>query len=171
MPGLVWLLCIQCLAATAAAQSKPSPGEAFRTIHFYYEGKGQGVVLADAKICRDVHGSGPLKYDCDSEIIEFGPLKTDGTAPDIYHTIKLGDPVSVWMMYLVPQGAVETVFVRFYKDEEIRHQSGDLTVKDALRYRTWTRYTPDEPGDWTIQIFHKGEWESTLLSSFTLSVL
>lgn len=157
--------------STLLSLTKPDPGEAHRVIDFYYYGKGEGVVLADAKICRGIHDSGAAKYDCKNEVIEIGPLKEDGSPPDIFYTIKLGEPIYVWMLYLVPQGAEEEVFVQFHHDGETEYQSGELTVKGSLRYRTWTRYTPDKPGDWKIEIYHMAETGPQLLSTFDLSVL
>ena len=59
----------------AGAQEIPSPDEAFKVIDFYMNGKGNGMVLMESKVCKDIHREGSLKYECKNEIIEFGEMQ------------------------------------------------------------------------------------------------
>jgi len=172
---LIRLFCLQLIllcfiSLQSFAQAPPTPDEAFRVVNFFYQGKGYGIVLTESKICRDIYKSGPAKYECQNEIIEFGPLNADGSPPEIFHRITPDESVYIWMSFLVPQGAEEKVYLRFNLAGETKRTSSELTVKGALRYRTWTRFTPTERGDWEIEIFHDQEIGPQLLGSFTLSV-
>ena len=152
------------------AQSAPTPGETYNVLDFYYNGKGNGVVLVESKICRDVHKSGPSKYGCKNEVIEFGPLTADGTPPEILFRINKDETVYIWMSFLVPVGAEEKIYLRFNLDGETRRTSGLLSLKGSIRFRTWTNFTPKDYGDWEIEIIHENETDPILLKSFNLGV-
>ncbi len=91
------------------AQSVPSPDEAFAVIDFYNNGKGKGVVMMESKICKDIHREGDLKYECKNEIIEFGEMKADGSAPDIFHKIKKGGTASNWYVAQIPSSQIRMI--------------------------------------------------------------
>lgn len=153
-----------------AAQSIPSADEAFRVINYYYHGKGLGVVLAESRICQDIHKHGAAKYDCKNEIIEFGPLKADGSPPDVIHRVELGQSVYVWMSFLVPLGVEKEIYLEFNHGGETKRTSGHLSIKGALRYRTWSKFTPEETGDWEVKIFVDNEIVPELIGTFDLIV-
>ncbi len=158
------------ISLSAYSQSVPSAEETLRVLDFYYNGKGEGIVLSDSKFCRDIHKSGASKYDCKNEVIEFGPLTEDGSPPEIFHKANTNETIYIWMAYLVPVGAEEKVFLRFNLEGETKRTSGVLSVKGSIRYRTWTNFTPRETGEWEIEIFHKQDSGPELLTSMNLTV-
>jgi len=166
-----FLIVVSLVSCCCLAQSIPTPGEAYSVLDFYYNGKGNGIVLVDSKICRDVHKSGPSKYDCKNEVIDFGPLTADGASPEILHRINIDETILVWMSFLVPIGAEEKVYLKFSQDGDTKKTSGLLSLKGSLRFRTWTRFQPGEYGNWEIEIYHKSGMGPNLLKSFTLNVL
>lgn len=125
---------------TASAQEAPSPQEARRFIDFYYAGQGQGVVLAEARICTDVPREGAQAYQCLDEV-----------APD---AVQVGRPYHLRMVFVVPQGVVgETITVQ-YNHEGTPRKVDEVTVSGSIRFRTWTMFTLSEPGMWQVQIAH-----------------
>jgi hypothetical protein len=123
---------------TASAQEAPSPQEARRFIEFYYAGQGQGVVLAEARICTGVPHEGAQAYQCVDEV-----------APD---AVQVGRPYHLRMVFVVPQGvAGESITVR-YNHEGTLQEVDEVTVSGSIRFRTWTEFTLQEPGMWQIQI-------------------
>ncbi len=155
---------------SAYSQSVPSAEETLRVLNFYYNGKGEGIVLADSKFCQDIHRSGGAKFDCKNEIIEFGPLSEDGSPPEVFHKVKTNETVYIWMAYMVPMGTQEKIFLRFNLEGETKRTSGALTVKSSIRYRTWANFTPREAGDWEVEIFHEQDAGPQLLTSMKLTV-
>jgi len=118
---------------------KPTP-EAVRAFwSFYLNGKGQGVVLADAKMCLEVAKEGPSKFECVKEIPAEG--------------VKPGTTVYVWQAYLVPQGdTVEDIAIQLRLGEQIR-ETKDLKLNGAsFRSRNWTAFRIPRAGAWNVQI-------------------
>lgn len=152
--NILTLFIFAFIPGTIFSQDIPTPDEALRVVDFYNNGKGTGVILMESKICRDVHREGSSKYECKNEIIEFGELKADGSAPDIFHKIRMGDSAYIWMAYLVPVGAKEKIFLRYNLEGETKRTSGKLDVKGSIRYRTWISFAPPSKGTWEIEIFH-----------------
>lgn len=167
---LSFALTICTIPFLLAAQDIPTPAEAQKFLEFYYNGKGNGAVLVESKLCKDVHKEGNLKYECKNEIIEFGPLTDDGTPPEVFHKINKGDSIYVWMAFLVPVGAEEKIFIQYSKDGSAKRKSRMMKVQGSVRYRTWSKFTPSSAGDWNIDIFLNDEIEPVQLSSFVLTV-
>jgi hypothetical protein len=44
-----------CLPAIILAQDKPTPAETQKVIQYYYQGKGQGVILMAHKLCAQIY--------------------------------------------------------------------------------------------------------------------
>ncbi len=152
------------------AQDIPTPDEALRVVDFYYNGKGNGVILMESKICKGVHREGSLKNECKNEIIEFGEMKADGSAPGIFHKIKKGDSAYIWMTYLVPMGAEEKIFLRYNFKGATKSTSSKMSIKNSIRYRTWRKFTPNSKGIWEVEVFHDSTSGPIKLSSFELTV-
>mgnify|MGYP001546099845 CR=1 FL=1 len=154
----------------AGAQEIPSPDEAFKVIDFYMNGKGNGMVLMESKVCKDIHREGSLKYECKNEIIEFGEMQSDGSAPPIFHKIKKGDSFYVWMSYLVPVGAEEYYFIRYNFGGETKYTSKKSKVSGSHRYRSWKKFTPKTVGAWEVEVFHDSTAGPIKISSFVVTV-
>ncbi len=152
------------------AQDIPSVEEAQKVLDFYYNGKGNGIVLVESKICRDIYKEGNNKYECKDDLIEFGEIKDTNSAPESFHKIQNGEAIYVWMNYLVPMGAEEKIFLNYNLDGVTRRVSSKYSVKGALRYRTWSKFTPPSKGDWEIKIFFDSEDNPTELTTMKLTV-
>jgi hypothetical protein len=131
-------------AAPSTPVEKPS-AEAVKSFwSFYFKGKGQGVVLADAKLCLEVAKEGDNKSECVKEVPAEG--------------VKAGTVVNVWQAYLVPQGDnVEDITIRLKLGDEVR-ETKDVKVNGAsIRYRSWNAVRIPKPGNWTVDILRGGE--------------
>jgi hypothetical protein len=131
--------------AAAMAVEKPSP-EAVRAFwNFYFFGKGQGLVLADAKLCTEIAKEGPNKSDCAKEISAAEGVK----APQI---------INVWQAYLVPKDdTIEDITIQLKLGDQIR-ETKDVKVNGAsIRYRNWTGLRIPKAGKWTINIMRGSE--------------
>lgn len=139
-------------AAPMAPVEKPTP-EAVRAFwSFYFNGKGQGVVLADAKLCLEVAKDGPNKFECVKEV------PSDGVKPNAV--------ISVWQAYLVPKDdVVEDITVQLKLGDQIR-ETKDVKINGAsIRARNWTGLRIPKAGTWTINIMRGAD----TLKTFTLS--
>lgn len=122
------------------APAKPSSEAAASVIDFYYNGQGQGVVLAKARICEEVPREGDQKFSCVGE--------TDPGA------VKAGTTYRLHMIYLVPRDeSVDNILVQ-YNRGGITRDTDQVSVSGSIRYRTWEQFTFDTPGDWQIKILH-----------------
>lgn len=147
--SLVRLLALSLVAAlalpvtSASAQDsppKPPSKAAASVIDFYYNGQGQGVVLAKARICEEVPREGDQKYSCVGE-----------TDPG---TVKSGTTYALHMIYLVPRDeSIDNILVQ-YNRGGITRDTDQVSVSGSIRYRTWEQFTFDTTGDWQIKILH-----------------
>lgn len=136
--GVLTSLLIALLAPSpTAAQAPPTPEEAQRFLDFYYNGQGQGVVLAEARVCQEVPREGPRAYDCVGEV----PLDA----------VPTGAPYYLRMVYVVPQGDEADITVR-YLHEGTARDTDTVSISGSVRYRTWTLFTLDAPGVWEFVI-------------------
>lgn len=142
------------LGPALALADAPSPEQVKAVWDFYEKGKGQGLVLADAKICTDVAKTGDQKAECTAEV---GP---EGVKP--------GTLVYVWQAYAVPKGdEIGDVTIQLKQGETIRETKDVSTLKgDAWRVRTWQGLTLRKAGTWTINI-QRGD---KTLKSFSVKV-
>jgi hypothetical protein len=131
-------------AFAQAPTVKPPSADAIRdTWNFFQNGKGQGLVLVDLKLCTDIAKDGPNKFECATEI------GADG--------VKAGTNVNVWQAYLLPQGdLIEDLTVQLKQGNTVR-ETKDVKVKgESWRTRTWTGVRIAKPGEWTISVM-RGE--------------
>ncbi|MFY1832382.1 hypothetical protein ACN47A_41180 [Myxococcus fulvus] len=117
----------------------PSADSVRDTWNFFYNGKGQGPVLVEAKLCTEVAKDGPNKYECTAEVAADG--------------IKANTTVMLWQAYLVPQGdSVEDVMVQTKQGNVVR-ETKDVKLKgDGWRARQWTGVRLNKPGTWTVSV-------------------
>ncbi|HVE83694.1 MAG TPA: hypothetical protein VND93_12625 [Myxococcales bacterium] len=129
----------EAAAAPSAPVEKPTP-ECVRTFwNFYFSGKGQGFVLADARLCLEVAKDGPTKTDCTKEVPAEG--------------VKPGTLVNVWQAYLVPQGEViEDMSIQLKLGDQVRETKDVKINGSSIRWRTWSAVRIPKAGKWTINI-------------------
>lgn len=136
---------------SSQAQTKPSAEAAKSFLDFYYKGQGQGVVLADMKVCTDV-----AEAEC-----------TETLDPSL---LLVGMKYKIWMVYVVPDGdEVDTLSLQFSKDGETKF-TRDLSVKGSIRYRTWRSFNPNAPGIWTVKALNSRDVELEELGKLSLVV-
>jgi hypothetical protein len=136
-------------AAQAAPVEKPSPDAVKTFWNFYLNGKGQGVVLGDAKLCLEVAKDGPNKSDCSKEVPAEG--------------VKPGTMVYVWQAYLVPSGdTVEDITIQLKLGDQVRETKDVKPNGGSIRYRSWTALRIPKAGKWTITIMKGAETLKTL---------
>jgi len=131
---LVWL------PAIILAQDKPTPAETQKVIQYYYQGKGQGVILMAHKLCAQIYEEGPLKFECQEEI-------TGGE-------IQKGREVFLWMNYIIPAGDQADIIIHYKRNNNVRSVS-NFELPGALRYRIWKKIPTDKTGDWQIGIIQE----------------
>ena len=135
---LLGLMALWPLAATA--QERPSADDVRRVVDYYYRGQGQGVVLAQHFLCAEVSTEGTDKNEC--------RLKHDSPV------VNLGSEVLLWMNFLVPSGDDGDLLLLFSRQGRVRH-TASITVKGAIRFRTWKKIPTDKAGDWTVTILQE----------------
>jgi len=132
----ILILFILIISATnISAQTKPTAEAAMSFLNFYFKGQGQGVVLADVKICTEIK---------DNECV-------DTVAAD---SLKNGSQYYLWMLYVVPKDdQVDDIIIHFNYGGLTR-LTRDVSVRGSIRYRTWKSFTLDRTGKWEIKIMH-----------------
>ncbi len=96
-----------CGAMAAMAQDKPSPEEARKVINYYFNGKGQGVIPMEYKLCKEISKTGEAKNECVSEISN--------------KTIAKGEEAYLWMNFLVPAGEKSKILLKYYSKGKVRN--------------------------------------------------
>ena len=130
----LFLLFVCSCFRTTNAQQKPSPNAAKSVIDFYFNGQGRGVVLADIQVCNDV-----VDNECTGRV-DPAMLRVD-------------TDYKIWMMFIVPQGeSIDTLSLQFFREGSLAY-SREISVRGALRYRTWRNFLPANPGRWEIRVF------------------
>jgi len=140
-----WILFILFIAVTnIAAQTKPTPEAAMSFLNFYFKEQGQGVVLADVKVCTKVD-----KNEC----IDNVPVDS----------VKNGNQYYLWMLYVVPKGdKVDDIIIQFNRGGITRF-TRDISVSGSIRYRTWKSFTLNRSGEWEVKVLHdRGDSIETL---------
>ncbi|MDJ0885288.1 MAG: hypothetical protein QNJ48_14070 [Desulfobacterales bacterium] len=150
---LLGLMVLWPLAATA--QERPSADDVRRVVDYYYRGQGQGVVLAQHFLCSEVSTEGADKNEC--------RLKHD------LPVVNLASEVMLWMNFLVPSGDQGDLLLLFSRQGRVRH-TATITVKGAIRFRTWKKIPTDKAGDWTVTILQELGDTDLELASFSYQV-
>ena len=136
-------------APAAAPVEKPTPDAVKAFWNFYFNGKGQGLVLGDAKLCLEVAKDGPNKSDCSKEVPAEG--------------VKPGTMVNVWQSYLVPSGDnIEDISIQLKLGDRIRETKDVKANGGSIRYRSWNAFRIPKAGKWTFTITRGSETLKTL---------
>lgn len=116
-------------------------------IDYYYTGQEEGPILTDVKLCSAI-----ADKECEGSI--------DPNA------VPLGEPVKVWMRFLVPKGSVYDDILVEYSYESTPWRVLPHKIEGAIRYRLVDTYAMQKPGNWTINIKRGAE----TLKSFNVTV-
>jgi hypothetical protein len=131
-------------AAPAMPVEKPTPEGVRAFWNFYFNGKGQGLVLADAKLCLEVAKDGPQKSECVKEVPAEG--------------VKPGTMVNVWQAYLVPSGdQIEDMSIQLKLGDQIRETKDVKINGSSIRWRSWNAFRIPKAGKWTLTIMRGSE--------------
>lgn len=150
------LVCLAALwPAAAVALERPAAENVRQVIEYYYQGQGQGVILAEHFLCTEVATEGETKNDC--------RLRHD------LPVVPQGAEVMLWMNFLVPNGDEGRILILFTRQDRVRHTS-QVVVKSAVRYRTWKKIPTDRVGEWTVTILHELGDNDLELASFNYQV-
>lgn len=144
------------LMASAQAVELPTTQEVKKVLDFYYNGQGMGVVLIDAKLCRDVHREGDEKNECAGDVTS--------------EAITKGDTVNLWMSFMVPMGDEKQKILVQFDQGGVTRSVKNMTVTGSLRYRTWRKVTLDRVGVWNIKIVHDRDEGAAVLGEVSATV-
>lgn len=147
------LLLLLLLAFTNIhAQTKPTPETTLAVLNFYFNGQGQGVILADMKVCKTIE---------ENECVENIPA----------NSLKKDEQYMIWMMYVVPRGdEVKDIIVQFNQNGITRFTK-DVSVSGSIRYRTWKSFSLNRVGEWEIKVFHDKEDGIEVLNQLLVTVV
>lgn len=126
-----------CTPLMAVAQDKPTPEEARKVIYYYFNGKGQGVVPMEFKLCKEISQQGETKNECVSEIVDKKVAK--------------GEDAYLWMNFLVPAGEKSKILVQYSRKNMVRDTS-NVSLGGATRFRTWKKIPTTTAGDWKVSV-------------------
>ena len=133
------------------AQPVLTPDAAKSFIDFYFNGQGQGAVLADLQICTEI-----VENECSDPV---SPL-----------ALEMGVRYNAWMMFVVPQGdEIDDIIVQF-NHAGITRVTRELSIKGSIRYRTWRAFTPNRAGNWEIVVLQDAGTEVRTIKTTTVTV-
>lgn len=141
---------------SAAAAELPTSDEVKKVLDFYYDGKGLGVVLIEAKMCRDIEREGDLKNECAGQIAG--------------QPINKGDEVYLWMSFMVPSGDEKQKIIVQFDNGGVTRMVRNLEISGSLRYRTWRKLVFDRSGQWSAKIVHDQEAGARELGQVSFTV-
>lgn len=136
--------------------AKPSADEVNKVVDFYNNGKDEGIVLGDIKLCEGIGKDGAAKNECENEI---DPA-----------SLKAGQSVMVWMNFMVPMGVQEQEIMLQFNHQGVTREVEKVTVSSAMRYRVWRKVKFDRAGDWKANIIHDNGQTSEVLRELKLTV-
>ena len=131
-----------CAPMVAMAQDKPTPAEARKVINYYFNGKGNGVVPMEYKLCKEISQKGEMKNECVSEIAS--------------KKIGKGEEAYLWMNFLVPVGEESKILLQYTRKDKVRNTS-NITLAGATRYRTWKKIPTATTGNWKVKVIQELE--------------
>jgi len=144
------------LPLIAWAVDRPAPQQTLDVVDYYFNGKGQGAVLMDYRICSEVAPEGEDKNECRRSVNAM--------------TIPLGEDVFLWMSFLVPADDQASILVSFSRNDRVR-KTADVRLKGAIRFRTWKTIPTDRPGKWTATIVQEMPDRDMVLGSLEYTVI
>lgn len=150
------LVALICTPMLTMAQDKPTPQEARKVIDYYFNGKGQGVVPMEYKLCKEVALEGDMKNECVKEIAD--------------EKIAKGEEVYLWMNFLVPAGEESKILVQYSRNNQVRDTS-NLKLGGATRYRTWKKIPTDTAGSWKVKMLQEMDSSDVNIGQLEFSVI
>lgn len=156
MKKLIFAGIFLVLSSAAIAVEQPTSDEVRKVLDFYYNGKGLGVVLIEAKLCRAIEREGDQKNECSGEI----------TA----EPIAKGEAVFLWMSYMVPTGDEKQKIIVQLENGGVTRSVKNLDITGSLRYRTWRKVVFNRSGSWIAKIVHDKEEGIQVLGEKSFSV-
>ena len=145
-----------CGAMAAMAQEKPSPEEARKVINYYFNGKGQGVIPMEYKLCKEISKTGDTKNECVAEISD--------------KTIAKGEEIYLWMNFLVPAGEESKILLQYSRKGKVRNTS-NISLGGATRFRTWKKIPTATTGDWKVTMVQELENSDVDIGRLEFSVI
>lgn len=131
-----------CGSAAVIAQEKPTPAEARKVISYYFNGKGQGAVLMDYKLCKEISQQGDMKNECVADIANNKAAK--------------GEDAYLWMNFLVPAGEKSKILIQYSRNDKVRNTS-NVSLGGATRFRTWKKIPTGTAGNWKVNLIQELE--------------
>jgi len=150
---ILWVFIAVPLIAWAA--DRPAPQQTREVVDYYFDGKGNGAVLMDRRVCSEIASDGEDKNDC--------------RQPADLATIAVGDALFLWMNFMVPAGDQAAILVNFSHNQRVR-KTANATLKGAIRYRTWKPIPTDRAGKWTVTIVQELADRDLELATFDYTV-
>lgn len=145
-----------CSPLAAMSQDKPTPEEARKVINYYFNGKGQGVVPMEYKLCKQVSLKGEMKNECISEVSG--------------NTIAKGEEAYLWMNFLVPAGEDSKILLQYTRNNKVRDTS-NVSLGGATRYRTWKKIPTNTAGDWKVNVVQELDNADIDIGQLTFTVV
>ena len=140
----------------ALAQDKPTPEEARKVVNYYFNGKGQGVVPMEFKLCKEISLKGETKNECVSEISDKKLMK--------------GEEAYLWMNFLVPAGEESKILLQYSRKDMVRDTT-NVSLGGATRFRTWKKIPTTTAGDWKVSLIQELENADMKIGQMEFSVV
>jgi hypothetical protein len=158
MKKIIYALAVTslCGSLAVAADEKPTPAEARKVINYYFNGKGQGAIPMDYKLCKEISQQGEMKNECVAEIADKKVAK--------------GEDAYLWMNFLVPAGEESRILVQYSRKDKVRNTS-NISLGSATRFRTWKKIPTGTAGEWKINMIQELENGDVDIGQMKFSVL
>ena len=139
MKKMIYILAVAslCVPFAALSEDKPTPEEARKVINYYFNGKGQGVIPMEYKLCKEISQKGDMKNECITEISD--------------KKIAKGEEAYIWMNFLVPAGDESKILLQYSRKNMVRNTS-NVSLGGATRFRTWKKIPTGTAGDWKLSL-------------------
>ena len=158
MKKIIFVLAVTslCGAMATMAQDRPSPEEARKVINYYFNGKGQGVIPMEYKLCKEISKIGDAKNECIAELSG--------------KTIAKGEEVYLWMNFLVPAGEESRILLQYSRKGKVRNTS-NISLGGATRFRTWKKIPTATSGEWKVTMIQELENSDMDIGHLEFSVI
>jgi len=158
MKKMIYILAVAslCVPFAALAQDKPTPEEARKVINYYFNGKGQGVIPMEYKLCKEISQKGDMKNECITEISD--------------KKIAKGEDAYIWMNFLVPAGDESKILLQYSRKNMVRNTS-NVSLGGATRFRTWKKIPTGTAGDWKVNLIQELDNADVDIGQVEFSVL
>jgi hypothetical protein len=137
------------------AMERPSPENAKKVIDYYYNGKGNGTILMEYQLCKEIQKEGAGKNTCADDMTDT--------------VIKKGEKVFLWMHYFIPYGDKINLLAEYKIRNKVRKVT-EFTVSGGLRYRTWKQIATKKTGEWSVSIIQELDDKDLEIGNFKYTV-